>query len=127
MTGSRSPIAESTLWLSIRDEPKLPCTSWTNQIAELLEERSVETELLPDLLDRLGRRLIAGDDDGRVARQKAHQQKREDRDDQDDRDGLQKLDQRPRCVSAADPSSAPSSMRRSVYSSYRSHSCRIPA
>ena len=44
-------------------------------------KRPVEPELVPHLLDRLGRRLIAGDDDGRIARQKADQQKGEHRND----------------------------------------------
>ena len=48
--------------------PRSPCRSRQAQSRELHQERPVEPEVLADALDVGGRRLVAGDHRGRIAR-----------------------------------------------------------
>lgn len=93
VTGSRSPIAERTLWLSIRDEPKLPCSRWTNQMPSC-SISGLSTEIVPHRGNRFWGSLIACDHDSGVAWQVGDEEKGEHGHDQDDRKGPAKFGQR---------------------------------
>ena len=122
VTGRRSTTAESTLWCENQRGAEIAPRQIEQPDRELFEKRTIKAELPAHLFDRCGRRLLAGDDDGGIARQQAEQQKCQDRDDHDDRHRLQEF-QRPRCVSEQPPPRS----RSGHQSSHRSQSCSTPA
>ena len=60
------------MWLTGRlvkiEVPRSPCSDLPQPLAEPHQERPVEAERGADALDVGGRRLVAGDDRGRIAR-----------------------------------------------------------
>ena len=67
------------------DVPRSPRTMRPSQSADLGVERLVEAELGADARDVVAGRVVAGDDDGRIARRDV--QEREDRDGHHAHDG----------------------------------------
>ena len=83
----RCAISSVTGRLVKIEVPRSPCRMRQTQLAELDQEGPVEPEALADALDVGGRRLIAGDHRGRIARRDVEQAEHEQRDHRHDGDG----------------------------------------
>ena len=73
VTGSRSTIMRPIGSFWRKSMPKSPRTTPASQRSVLRRQRLVEVEGLAHRTDALGRRLVAEDHDGRIARDHAHE------------------------------------------------------